>query len=137
MLTDRVRLSGSLFERLQSGASRQSRRAGIETLRQSIRHNLRNILNTRSGSCNGSPELGITEPDSGVDFRDAMIQAIKDCIERYEPRIEQADVFADVPDPDAPMDFRFHITAWVVFGDLRDVLEFDMSPDSYQHYQVD
>ncbi|MGK7630753.1 type VI secretion system baseplate subunit TssE, partial [Salmonella enterica] len=60
MIPARERPAGSLFERLESPPARNWRGgSNIEAFRQSIRHSLRNILNTRSGSCRGTPGLGI------------------------------------------------------------------------------
>lgn len=48
---------GSLFERIREAAKPSVRRKPEEALLRSIQSNLRNVLNTRSGSCYGSPEL--------------------------------------------------------------------------------
>lgn len=109
----------------------------MEAFRQSIRHSLRNILNTRSGSCRGTPGLGIEEPEGSDNYRSAMSQAIVQCIERYEPRISHAEVRAILPQAASPQEIIFRITAWVTFNDIDDVLEFDMAPDGSQHYRVE
>lgn len=108
----------------------------MDAFRQSIRRSLRNILNTRSGSCRGTPELGIEEPEGADNYRSAMSRAIVQCIERYEPRISHAEVRAVIPQTAGPQDMTFHITAWVTFNEIDDVLEFDMAPDGSQHYRV-
>lgn len=51
MIPDRERTTGSLFERMEASPARNWQGSSIHALRQSIRQNLRNILNTRSGSC--------------------------------------------------------------------------------------
>lgn len=109
----------------------------MDAFRQSIRQSLRNILNTRSGSCRGTPELGIEEPEGADNFRSAMSQEIVRCIECYEPRISQAEVRAVLPQAASPQNMTFHITAWVTFNDIDEVLEFDMAPDGSQHYRVE
>lgn len=53
--------TGSLFERIREAANPPSYQNPKEALIRSIRRNLRQVLNTRSGSCYGSPELGITD----------------------------------------------------------------------------
>ncbi|VEA63327.1 type VI secretion system lysozyme-like protein [Salmonella enterica subsp. salamae] len=111
--------------------------SNIDAFRQSIRHSLRNILNTRSGSCRGTPELGLEEPEGSDNYRSAMSQAIVQCIERYEPRISHVEVRAVLPQVASPQEIIFRITAWVTFNDIDDVLEFDMAPDGSQHYRVD
>ncbi|MFK9297152.1 hypothetical protein ACJEJR_19900, partial [Escherichia coli] len=69
MIPDRERTTGSLFERMEASSARNRQGGSIHSLRQSIRQNLRNILNTRSGSCRGAPELGIDEPEGAENFR--------------------------------------------------------------------
>ncbi|MFV5708471.1 type VI secretion system baseplate subunit TssE, partial [Escherichia coli] len=91
MIPDRERTTGSLFERMEASSARNRQGGSIHSLRQSIRQNLRNILNTRSGSCRGAPELGIDEPEGAENFRESMSRAIEQCIERYEPRISHAE----------------------------------------------
>nr|WP_217483888.1 type VI secretion system baseplate subunit TssE [Salmonella sp. SG220] len=127
-----------MFERLENPPVRNWREgSNIEAFRQSIRHSLRNILNTRSGSCRGTPGLGIEEPEGSDNYRSAMSQAIVQCIERYEPRISHAEVRAILPQAASPQEIIFRITAWVTFNDIDDVLEFDMAPDGSQHYRVE
>ena len=71
MIPDRERTTGSLFERMEASSARNRQGGSIHSLRQSIRQNLRNILNTRSGSCRGAPELGIDEPEGAENFRES------------------------------------------------------------------
>lgn len=138
MIPAREKPAGSLFERLETPPARNWREgSNIEAFRQSIRHSLRNILNTRSGSCRGTPGLGIEEPEGSDNYRSAMSQAIVQCIERYEPRISHAEVRAILPQAASPQEIIFRITAWVTFNDIDDVLEFDMAPDGSQHYRVE
>ena len=72
MIPDRERTTGSLFERMEASSARNRQGGSIHSLRQSIRQNLRNILNTRSGSCRGAPELGIDEPEGAENFRESI-----------------------------------------------------------------
>ncbi|MDW2741366.1 type VI secretion system baseplate subunit TssE [Atlantibacter subterraneus] len=138
MIPERERPAGSLFERLENPPARNWRGGNnIEAFRQSIRLSLRNILNTRSGSCRGTPELGIEEPEGSDNYRSAMSRAIVQCIERYEPRISHAEVRAALSQAASPQEIIFHITAWVTFNGIDDVLEFDMAPHGNQHYRVD
>lgn len=46
MILDRERTTGSLFERMEASSARNRQGGSIHSLRQSIRQNLRNILNT-------------------------------------------------------------------------------------------
>ena len=140
MITERE-FGGSLFERL-GGAEKLPSRQHLKTeLLYSVRDNLRNILNTRSGSCHGSPELGIAdfndESPERQNIREWMVQAIQNCILRYEPRISDVVVTAATEDHHAPLELRFHIVAYLDFSDRQDVLEFDILLDNHQHWCVE
>lgn len=141
-MTERgIGMQGSLFERVGNAArsSRHSPSAG--QLLRSIKRNLENVLNTRSGSCYGSPELGIPDLNDNSlissDFRQEIGRGIRDCILRYEPRLADVTVDADSPDASAPQELRFHIVAQVSFNDARDVLEFEILLDNRQRYRVE
>ncbi len=130
-----------LFDRIgEAATSRFYRQSGV-TLLHSISENLHNILNTRSGSCAGSPELGIADLNDDAlasgNFREEIARSIHDCIRRYEPRITGVTVTAVSPDACAPLALRFHIVAQVSFHDARDVLEFDILLDNRQRYRVE
>ncbi|EAB8210293.1 type VI secretion system baseplate subunit TssE [Salmonella enterica] len=134
-------LTGSLFERITEAANPSSYQNPKEALVRSIRRNLQQILNTRSGSCYGSPELGITDLDNiasvSMNLRDTTARAIRNCILRYEPRISDAIVTAVEQDENAPLELRFRIVASVSFSEIKNVLEFDIVLDSHQQYRVE
>ncbi|WET42289.1 type VI secretion system baseplate subunit TssE [Citrobacter enshiensis] len=139
MITERES-GGSLFERIGEAVNLPSRQRPKAALLQSVRNNLRNVLNTRSGSCYGSPDLGIADfndesPDS-MNIRNWMVQAISRCILRYEPRISDVVVTTTAEDSHAPLDLRFHIVAYMDFSNRKDVLEFDILLDNHQHWCV-
>lgn len=140
MITERES-GGSLFERIVKAAKPPSRQRPKAVLLHSVRDNLRNILNTRSGSCYGSPDLGITDfngrPPDRQNIREWMVQAIQNCILRYEPRISDVAVTAATEDSHAPLNLRFHIVAYMDFSDRQDVLEFDILLDNHQHWCVE
>lgn len=122
MIPDRERTTGSLFERMEASSARNRQGGSIHSLRQSIRQNLRNILNTRSGSCRGAPELGIDEPEGAENFRESMSRAIEQCIERYEPRISHAEVQAVVSSASSPLD---DAGAWQMYSHYYEELASD------------
>lgn len=140
MITERG-AGSSLFERINEAANVSPRRRYRGTLLHSIRDNLRNVLNTRSSSCYGSPELGIADFNADAsgshNIREWMIQAIRNCILCYEPRISDAVVSAAAEDNHAPLDLRFHIVAYMDFSHKQDVLEFDILLDNHQHWCVE
>ncbi|EBU3150140.1 type VI secretion system baseplate subunit TssE [Salmonella enterica] len=136
-----IEKGGSLFDRIGEAATpRFYRQPGLSLL-HSISDSLHNILNTRSGSCAGSPELGIADLNDDAlasgNFREEIARGIHDCIRRYEPRITGVTVTAVSPDSYAPLTLRFHIVAQVSFHDARDVLEFDILLDNRQRYRVE
>ncbi|EPM1686906.1 type VI secretion system baseplate subunit TssE [Citrobacter freundii] len=141
MMKRDIEKGGSLFGRIgEAATSRFYRQSGVSLL-HSISENLHNILNTRSGSCAGSPELGIADLNDDAlasgNFREEIAWGIHDCIRRYEPRITGVTVTAASPDNYAPLELRFHIVAQVSFHDARDVLEFDILLDNRQRYRVE
>ncbi len=140
MITEREP-GGSLFERIGEAAKPHSRQRPKAVLLHSVRENLRNILNTRSGSCYGSPELGIADfndrPSDRQNIREWMVLAIQNCILRNEPRISDVVVTAATEDRHAPLELHFHIVAYLNFSDRQDVLEFDILLDNHQHWCVE
>lgn len=132
---------GSLFERIAEAANPSSYQSPKQALLRSIKRNLYQILNTRSGSCYSSPELGIIDLNdetlASSDFRREIRNNISKCILRYEPRIAETVVTAAIPVEFAPLELRFHIVATVDFSEVRDVFEFDILLDSHQHYCVE
>lgn len=133
--------TGSLFERIREEANPPSYQNPKEALIRSIRRNLRQVLNTRFGSCYGSPELGIGDLDNvasvSMNLRDTTAQKIRHCILRYEPRIAEVTVIVVAQDENSPLELRFRIVACVDFSEARDVLEFDIVLDSHQQYRVE
>ena len=141
MMKRDIEKEGSLFDRIGEAAMpRFYRQSGVSLL-HSISENLHNILNTRSGSCAGSPELGIADLNDDTlasgNFREEIARGIHDCIRRYEPRITRVVVTAAASDDYAPLALRFHIVTQVSFHDARDVLEFDILLDNRQRYRVE
>lgn len=140
MITERESGS-SLFERIREAAIPPSLQRPKAALLRSVRETLRNVLNTRSGSCYGSPELGIDDfnnqsPDS-MNIRDWMVQAIRECILGYEPRISDVSIAAVAEDASMPLELRFHIVAAIDFSNSQDVLEFDILLDNHSHWRVE
>ncbi|EFE05984.1 type VI secretion system baseplate subunit TssE [Citrobacter youngae] len=132
---------GSLFERIREAAKPSVDRNPTLTLVQSVKSSLQNILNTRSGSCYGSPELGLLDLNddslASMNIRDATARIVRTCILRYEPRISDATVIARAQDENSPLELCFHIRAHVNFSNRQDILEFDMLLDNHQHWRVE
>lgn len=133
---------GSLFERISEAAKSSSDKNPKVKLLQSIMINLQNILNTRSGSCHGSPELGLPdlnndEIQGSMSIRDMTARSVRECILRYEPRISDTTVSVREQDENSPLELRFHILAHVNFNNRRDILEFEVLLDNHQHWRVE
>lgn len=133
--------SKSLFERLvDSTVHRQIlEEPRIEDVVDSIKYNLKNILNSRIGHSQSAPDLGL------VDFNDATItssdvstqikQTIAQCILRYEPRIR--DVIVQLySNPDSPMSFEIRVTAFIQLEDVKQQVTIDILCDSNKYYKV-
>lgn len=141
MITERE-LGGSLFERIGEAANPSAEKNRKVKLLRSIMLSLQNVLNTRSGSCHGSPELGLpdfnnSESMASANLSDVTTQTVRQCILRYEPRISDATVKARDKDMNSPLELRFHILAYVNFNNSQDVLEFEILLDHHQHWRVE
>lgn len=133
--------SKSLFERLADSSTHRyvQEEARTEDVVESVKYNLRNILNSRAGHAQSAPDLGL------VDFNDATItnadvssqikQAIAQCILRYEPRIRDVSVQL-YSNPDNPMSFEVRVTAFVHIDNLKKQVTIDILCDSNKHYKV-
>lgn len=129
--------SASLFERIQGKGSRPSSRIRIEELLNSIKQHLNEVLNSRPGASQSAVELGVIDLNDATattsDFRKSIEQAIKDCIENYEPRVSAVTVESLVSDSD-PLLLTFHISALVNFDNIGDVIEFNIQLDNNRRY---
>ncbi|XQU08261.1 type VI secretion system baseplate subunit TssE [Halomonas sp. LY9] len=91
----------------------------LEEVVESIKRHLVDLLNSHPGNSASVPELGL------LDFNDATIgvldlelnikQAIRHCIERYEPRVQRVDV-ESLPNSGDPLQLRFQVHATVALG---------------------
>jgi type VI secretion system protein len=131
----------SFFERLEADAPTRSVTKGpdpVDVL-DSIKRNISNLLNTRKGEAQSAPSLGLVDfNDATLGSHDLALQikfAIRDCLERYEPRIEKMDIRV-LPDHDCPLSLRFHITAGLNTGALHDKVQIDLLLDNSRKYRV-
>ncbi|SJN08788.1 Uncharacterized protein similar to VCA0109 [Halomonas citrativorans] len=86
---------------------------------ESIKRHLVELLNSHPGNSPCAPELGL------LDFNDATIgvldlelniqQAIRQCIEQFEPRVKRVDV-ESLPNSGDPLQLRFQVHATVALG---------------------
>ncbi|MFG6668305.1 type VI secretion system baseplate subunit TssE [Halomonas sp. HNIBRBA4712] len=125
------RLGSRLFERLAAphqpqALTEQSRLAEVV---ESIKRHLVELLNSHPGNSACAPELGL------LDFNDATIgvldlelniqRAIRQCIERFEPRVKRVEV-ASLPNAGDPLQLRFQVHATVALGNDRTQATIDL-----------
>ncbi|OOF20865.1 lysozyme [Salinivibrio proteolyticus] len=141
-----IALEDSVFgvgflERLEAGAKPVSITQGPETrdVVNSIKKNIANVLNTRTGGAQSSPGLGL------IDFNDATLEsldlslrvklAIKQCLETYEPRLTNILVSSDY-DEHSPLTLRFNIVATVNSEALHEKVQLSLLLDQNRQYRV-
>lgn len=117
----RESLGSRLFERLAAPHQPVLRDEGDELMAvvASVKRHLVDLLNSHPGNSACAPELGL------LDFNDATIgvldlelniqQAIRQCIERFEPRVKRVDV-EPLPNHGDPLQLRFQVHATVALG---------------------
>jgi type VI secretion system protein len=107
------------MERLRQRGSDAGRSATLSSsaLTESVLVHLRNMLNTRQGIASTVPDYGIPDlADLVHSFPEAinlMRRAIRECIEKYEPRLRNVNI-THVPDTDDPFHLNFEIRAELV-----------------------
>ena len=126
---------GSLFERLSRSA--QGDEAG--NVVDSIKRHLVRLLNTHPGHSESAPGLGL------MDFNDATLgthdlnvrirQAIRHCIETYEPRVRRVEVMSLPKDHD-PLQLRFQVTVHIAVSSRDEQATIDLLLDDRHYYRV-
>ena len=131
----------SLFERLKVDADPISLSKGpnsAEVLR-SIKRNVSNILNTRTGESLSSPELGLVDfNDASMAILDLSIRvklSIKRCLEEFEPRLKEVDVMV-IQDEREPLNLRFSVTATIDTTAIHERVNINLLLDSNRKYRV-
>jgi type VI secretion system protein len=125
-----------LFERLEARDMRAATlRLDYGLLAASILATLNSLFNSRQGSCQTRPDYGLADFNDaltkGADHAPSIARAIKEQIERFEPRLTQVAVRPDSEDDDL-MSLRFHISARLVGRDgERVVFETRLSDDGF------
>ncbi|MFD2229755.1 type VI secretion system baseplate subunit TssE [Alkalimarinus sediminis] len=103
----------SLFERLEKKrASTYSMNVDHQSLIESVKSNLQQMLNVREGSVSSLPDYGMPDFNDLVhEFPDAIYQlqkAIKQFLLKYEPRIEDV-VVSYIPDTSQPLQLKYQV----------------------------
>ncbi len=138
--SDAQPMGGSLFERLEQAAAPEGQSMGEEThVVRSIKRHLVRLLNAHPGNSACAPELGLLDfNDATLGTHDLSIQirsAIRQCIEKYEPRVKRVDVVALPQGPD-PLQLRFQVTVYLNVGSKDDKTTIDLLLDDKRYYRV-
>lgn len=130
-----------LLDRIASGEQRKPPTLKLdgEAVARAVAGHLRKVLNTRVGSAPAAPDFGLPDfNDIMFQFPDGLRQiaaAIRDSIERYEPRLRRAQV-RHLPGNADPFRLRFSISAELRLGDRYGRVSFETSVDGAGHVRV-
>ncbi len=130
----------SLFERLeQAGSSTTPLSEELGDVVESIKRHLVRLLNAHPGASPSVPELGL------LDFNDATLgtldlgirvrNAIRQCIERFEPRVNRVSVLA-LPKGADSLQLRFQVTVHLRVAATDDKATIDLLLDDKRYYRV-
>ena len=131
----------SLFERLEADAPHRTltQAPDPQQILASIKRNVSQLLNSRLGEAMSAPELGLIDfNDATLGSHDLALQiklAIRQCLEKYEPRLDQLDI-RYMPDSDSPLNILFHITASIKASALHESVRIDLLLDNNRKYRV-
>ncbi|WP_286221080.1 type VI secretion system baseplate subunit TssE [Marinobacter apostichopi] len=131
---------GSLFERLeQAGAPAGQGMAEATHVVESIKRHLVRLLNAHPGNSATVPDLGLLDfNDATLGTHDLSIQvrsAIRNCIEKYEPRVKRVDVVT-LPQGSDPLQLRFQVTVYLNVGSEAEKTTIDLLLDDKRYYRV-
>ncbi|WP_027695681.1 type VI secretion system baseplate subunit TssE [Vibrio litoralis] len=131
----------SFLERLEADAKPLNiiQAPNLSEVLNSVRNNISNILNTRVGDSQSSPQLGL------IDFNDATLEvsdlsmtirlAIKRCLDIYEPRLKNISVYTSLDNFDA-FSLRFQILAELDHQAIHKKVKLDLMLDQNKKYRV-
>ncbi|AYO06005.1 type VI secretion system baseplate subunit TssE [Vibrio parahaemolyticus] len=128
------------FDRLDAGieATAFQGHVSVEDVLRSIKDNLVNVLNTRTGSAQSAPLLGLIDfNDASLDALDLAIRikrSIHACIVQYEPRLSAVSVASYVDEH--PLSLGFTIEAQLNSESLHDSVRFQLMLDNNHQYRV-
>ncbi len=120
----------SLFERLEKkGLSSYSMSTNQDSLIDSVKYNLQQMLNVREGSVMALPDYGMPDfNDLVYEFPDAIYQlqmAIRTFLLKYEPRLDDV-VVTYLPDSSQPLQLKYRIAVKIKSAELSNrMFEFE------------
>lgn len=122
----------SLFERLDASLPlpRHRTRQDVAAARiRAIKNHLERLLNTRKGSSQSCPELGLPDMNDAsagpMDLRDQICQEIRQVVAAYEPRIQIVAVQPIAVDGQ-PWGLRFRLHCLVPVKHASEPVEIDL-----------
>lgn len=124
-------IGARLFERLTTPEHLPSsdRRERLAATLESIKRHLVDLLNSHPGHSECAPELGLldfNDATTGVLDLELNIQrAIRQCIERFEPRVCRVMVESQ-PNPSDPLQLHFQVHATLALGRERTQTTIDL-----------
>ncbi|HBO4313770.1 TPA: type VI secretion system baseplate subunit TssE [Pseudomonas aeruginosa] len=123
---------GSLFERLTPDLPQRRSRTqqGLATERvRAIKNHLEQLLNTRRGGSQSSPELGLPDMNDAasgqLELRNQICQEIREVVALYEPRVQVLDVRA-LTTSEQPLGLCFRLHCQVPIKDASEQMEIDL-----------
>jgi len=131
----------SLFERLIHPEETTSRTLDEDTVAQlrSILRNLSRILNARVGNAPAQMDFGIPSPSEIAqgypESLATMQKTIRQCIERYEPRLKGVQVM-QIESDDIRLAVRFQVTAKLATAKDGRQVSFDTMMDPSGHVNL-
>lgn len=107
---------------------------------EAVKNNLQQILNTRQGSSESSPDMGLIDfndaTGGSTDFALKIAQNIKDTIQAYEYRVRIKDVVF-IPTPERPLDLNFKISGVMSIQHKSEIIMIELMLDGLnKQYRV-
>lgn len=110
----------TLLERIASPENEYNMQVDPRKVSESVLLHLQKMLNVRQGSSSANPDYGLPDFNQLISEFPSAIQelrkAIKQCIEKYEPRLRRVRV-ESLADDDDPLSLRFEIHAHLIIDD--------------------
>ena len=129
----------SLLRRIKSGPKGYDGRASDADLRDAVLEHLRVICTTRRGTMPVCPDYGVCDLTELLDASDdgiaEMTRAIKETIDKYEPRLTNVRVTRDRSN-EANALLRFEITAQLVGPNWKSPVMFETTVDATRRVKV-
>jgi len=131
----------SLLERIDAadGGSARGGASDPYALSRSVLAHVHKMLNVRQGNVAALPDFGLPDINDLAHRHGNPVpelkKAIKQCIERYEPRLTRVRV-RYAPDPASPLDLRFEVAGQVSADGESSPVVFETTVNGSGHVNV-